>query len=144
MFDLSVDERISAWANLRQQLETAEDPLQTVWNFWAGCPFVPYNNKVDPYYQRAWPTPWEIIDDNRYDDFTKALMIGYSLKYTKRYKESRIDLRVLLDNANGRQYNIVCVDDSWTINYSDNGPEPLEKVPESFLLENITELNVPR
>jgi hypothetical protein len=144
MFDLSVDERLSAWAILRQQLETADDPLQTVWDFWAGCPFVPYNNKVDPFYQKSWPTPWEIIAENRYDDFTKALMIGYSLKYTDRYKNSQIELRIFLDNDLGRQYNVVCVEDLWAINYSDNGPEQLEKIPGSFLLENITELNVPR
>ena len=144
MFNLSVDERISAWATLRQQLETAENPLQTVWDFWAGCPFVPYNHQIDPYYQRSWPTPWEIIAENKYDDFTKALMIGYSLKYTDRYRDSRVELRVLLDNEHNRQYNIVCVEDSCAINYNDNGPVSLEKVPESFLLENLTELNVPR
>ena len=144
MFDLSTDDRISAWANLRGQLEVVDNPLQTVWDFWAPCPFVPYNNKIDPFYQKSWPTPWEIISDNRYDDFTKALMIGYSLKFTKRFADSQIDLRILLDNPNNRQYNVVCVEDNIVINYNDNGPELLEKVPESFLLENLTELKQPR
>ena len=144
MFDLSVDDRLSAWADLRERLETSETPLDTVWNFWKDSPFVPYNNKVDPFHQRSWPTPWEIIAENRYDDFTKALMIGWSLKITKRYKDSIIDVRTMLDNSHNRQYNIVCVENCWTINYNDNGPELLEKVPESFLLENLTELKQPR
>ena len=144
MFDLSVDDRLSAWSKLRSQIETSETPLDTVWEFWKDSPFVPYNNRIDPFYQKSWPTPWEIIADNRYDDFTKALMIGWSLKMTERYKDSTIDLRMILDNDNGRQYNIVCVENCWTINYNDNGPELLEKVPESFLLENLTELKVTR
>jgi hypothetical protein len=144
MFNLSVDERISAWADLRDTVETCDAPLETVWNFWKDSPFVPYNNRVDPYHHRSWPTPWEIIAENRYDDFTKALMIGWSLKMTKRYKDSIIDVRTMLDNANNRQYNIVCVENSWAINYNDNGPVPLEMVPDSFLIENLTELKVPR
>ena len=144
MFELSIDERLSAWANLRQQLEVVENPLQTVWDFWEHCPFVPYNNRVDPFHQRSWPTPWEIIVDNQYDDFTKALMIGYSLKYTERYAKNNIVLKVFLDNLNNRQYNILCVDESWAINYKDNGPELTKNIPDSFLLENIIEVNVPR
>ena len=44
MFDLSTDDRLSAWADLREQLEVVDNPLQTVWDFWTPCPFVPYNN----------------------------------------------------------------------------------------------------
>jgi hypothetical protein len=144
MFDLSVDDRLSAWADLRGRLENDPVPLDAVWNFWKNCPFIPHNHKIDPNHQRSWPTPWEIIVENRYDDFTKALMIGYSLKFTKRFADSQIDLRILLDNPNNRQYNVVCVEDNIVINYNDNGPELLEKVPGSFLLENIVELKSTR
>jgi hypothetical protein len=144
MFDLLVDDRLSAWVDLRGQIENTDSPLELVWNFWKNCPFVPYNNQIDIFHQQSWPTPWEIIANNRYDDFTKTLMIGWTLKLTKRYKDTQIHLKVLVDNDHRRQYNIVCVEDCWVINYSDNGPELLKKVPESFLLENIIELNVPR
>jgi len=144
MFDLSVDERLSAWAELRARVETCKNPLEDVWEFWRPCPFIPHNHKIDPYYQGSWPTPWEIIADNRYDDFTKSLMIGNSIKFTERFSNSKIDLRILVDKLHNRQYNVVCVEDNIVINYNDNGPELLKNVPESFLLENIMELNVPR
>jgi hypothetical protein len=144
MFDLEVDDRISTWAKLRYQIETDNAPVTLVWDFWSHAPFIPYNNKVDPYYQQSWPTPWEIIVDNHYDDFTKALMIGWSLKMTNRFSNSRIELRTLVDNVNHRQYNVVSIDEEWVINYSDNGPELLKNIPESFLLENIIELTGPR
>jgi hypothetical protein len=141
MFDLEVDDRLSAWANLRHRVELSGDPLTLVWEFWNESPFIPYNNKIDPYYQASWPSPWEIIVDNRYDDFTKALMIGQSLKMTKRFANSVIQLKTLVDKANNRQYNIVSIDEEWAINYNDNGPELLKNIPESFLLENIIEIN---
>ena len=144
MFDLGVDDRLSAWANLRHQVDLSKDPLTLVWEFWNKSPFIPYNNKIDPYYQASWPSPWEIIVENRYDDFTKALMIGQSLKMTKRFAGSKIEIKTLVDNANNRQYNIVSIDEEWAINYNDNGPELLKNIPESFLLENIIELTGPR
>jgi hypothetical protein len=144
MFDLDVDDRLSVWATHRRQLELCADPFTLVWEFWGTAPFIPYNPKVDPYYRASWPSPWEIIVDNRYDDFTKALMIGQSLKMTNRFANSHIEIRTLVDKINNRQYNIVSIDGEWVINYSDNGPTLLKNVPESFLLENIIELSSPR
>ena len=136
MFELGVDDRLSAWADLRHRIEIAEDPFSLVWEFWSKPPFIPYNTKVDPYYRASWPSPWEIIVDNRYDDFTKALMIGQSLTMTKRFANNKIEIKTLVDNINNRQYNIVSIDEEWAINYNDNGPELLKNIPESFLLEN--------
>jgi len=144
MFDRSIDDRLSAWMWLRSQVNDAPDPLLEVWDFWKRAPFVPYNNKIDPYHQRSWPTPWDIIVENRYDDFTKALMIGWTLKLSDRYQNSKIEIKTLVDNARTRQYNIVCIDDEWMINFSDDGPETMEKSPHLFLLENLIELQKPR
>jgi hypothetical protein len=144
MFDRSIDDRLSAWMWLRSQVNHAPDPLLEVWDFWKRAPFVPYNNKIDPYHQRSWPTPWDIIVENRYDDFTKALMIGWTLKLSERYQNSKIEIKTLVDNARTRQYNIVCIDEEWMINFSDDGPETMEKFPHLFLLENLIELQKPR
>jgi hypothetical protein len=144
MFDRSIDDRLSAWMWLRSQVNDAPDPLLEVWDFWKRAPFVPYNNKIDPYHQRSWPTPWDIIVENRYDDFTKALMIGWTLKLSDRYQNSKIEIKTLVDNAKTRQYNIVCIDEEWMINFSDDGPETMEKFPHLFLLENLIELQKPR
>lgn len=146
MFDQSVDDRLSSWASIRQRLDNdlSAGELQAVWDFWRGAPFVPFNPAVDPYHKYSWPTPWQIIVDNRYDDFTKALMIGWTLKLTDKFAKINVELRTLIDITETRQYNIVCVDDVWVINYSDDGPETLDKLPSSFRLENLIELDRPR
>lgn len=141
MFDLSIDERLSTWAAFRQHLETAEQPFDDVWNFWKDAPFIPYNNAVDPYFQFGWPTPWDIIVHNKYDDFTKALMIGWTLKLTKRFEKCRIEIKTLVDKSSFVSYNVICVDNRWAINYKDNGPTLTENIPTSLNLENLIELN---
>jgi hypothetical protein len=141
MFKLSIDDRLSSWAQHRSNLEESETPFSDVWEFWKDAPYVPYNNKIDPFHQRSWPSPWEIIVDNHYDDFTKALMIGWSLKLTNRFKESKIEIRTVVDNTRHIMYNIVCVNEEIVINYSDNGPISGKNMPDSFLIENLIELN---
>ena len=144
MFSLSIDDRLSAWAQHRAYLETSNDPLLEADLFWQAAPFVPYNHKVDPYYQRGWPSPWEIIVDNKYDDFTKALMKAWSLKLTKRFENSKIEIRIYVDKLKTSVYNCVCVDEEWLINYSENEPISLKNLPESFLLENVIEVSTSR
>ena len=144
MFNLPVDDRLTEWINHRRNLENISDPLQEVWDFWHQAPFTPHNRKIDPYYRQSWPSPWEIIEYNRYDDFTKALMIGWTLKLTDKFKNSKIELRTLVDTVRSREYNLVYIDDSWVINYSDNGPIPVPEITGSFKLENMVEVTAPR
>ena len=143
-FKQPIDDRLSSWANFRSELENSQTPFEDVWTFWKDCPFIPYNHKIDPYHQKSWPSPWEIIVDNRYDDFTKALMIAWTLKLTKRFQNSRIEIKTMIDKDHKSQYTIVYVDDEWVINYNDNGPTEAKDVPSSFLLENQVELVTPR
>jgi hypothetical protein len=144
MFDKSIDDRLSLWAQHRAQLNNSTSPFEDVWAFWSRAPYIPYNNKIDPYHRASWPSPWEIIVDNKYDDFTKAVMIAWTLKLTDRFNKSVIVVKTYVDKSKSRQYNIVCVDDTWAINYSDNGPVTIENIPESFLLENLVELEPAR
>lgn len=144
MFKKSIDDRISSWAQHRSDLNESETPFFDVWEFWKGAPYIPYNNKIDPYHQRSWPSPWEIIVENHYDDFTKALMIGWSLKLTNRFKDSKIEVRTLVDNAKHAVYNVVYVNEDVAINYSDTGPIEVKNIPDSVLIENLIELNQPR
>lgn len=144
MFNLPVDERLTEWINHRQKLDEVEDPLQEVWDLWHNAPFVPHNRKIDPYFQRNWPSPWEIILDNKYDDFTRALMISWTLKLTKKFRDSKIEIRTLVDTVHPREYNLVYVNDVWVINYSDNGPVPANKILGPFRLENLVEVATPR
>ena len=144
MFDQSSDKRLSLWAELRGSLSRLEDPLQAVCDFWKDAPFVPYNKNIDPRDRSSWPTPWEIVVANQYDDFTKALMIGWTLKYSKLYENSEIIIKTFIDTNKKIMYNVVCVDNSWVINYVDNSPVLIENLPDSFLLENIIELEISR
>ena len=144
MFDLALDQRLEFWLKFRRSLESSTNPLQEVWDLWRLSPFIQYNSLIDPYNAYSWPTPWEIIEDNRYDEFTRALMMAWTLKMTDKFKDSAIFLKTMVDTGKKRQYNIVCIDNNWVLNYSDTGPVGMDFIPESFSLENLIEVRAPR
>jgi transposase len=144
MFNLDVDARLSTWSTLRKQLSDSQDPLQELANFWSTTPFTAHNHNIDPYYSASWPTPWEIIVENKYDDFTKAIMIGYTLLLTDLYKDSQITIKTLIDDHHNRLYNVVVVDEKWAINYFDNQVVTVDNIPSLYRLENLVELKWPR
>jgi len=144
MFNLPADDRLSAWAQLKQNLETSSTPFEDVVKFWTDAPFIPYNKNVDPFNRHAWPTPWDIIVENRYDDFTRALMMANSVKLTKRFKDSNISIETRVDNSQNKSYNIVIVNEEQVLNYIDNEVVIYQNLPASFLLENLIELNSPK
>lgn len=144
MFKLDVEARLSAWALLRKKAETSKTPLEDIMEFWSNAPFIPHNHLIDPCYAGSWPTPWEIIVENKYDDFTKAVMIGYTLLLTDKFKDSKIEVHTLVDNEQNRLYNIVYVDNTWALNYQDNQAVTVDTVPTSYMLENLVELIRPR
>jgi hypothetical protein len=144
MFDKTVDQRLSLWYAFRSSLENDSEPLASTWNFWKNAPFIPFNHKIDRYNNNIWPTPWEIIVENKYDDFTKALMIGWTIKLTERFKNNCIELKSIVDNTKNTYYNIVCVDNFWVINYSDIGPVKTDLLPKTIFIEYLIELTLPK
>lgn len=144
MFNLSPDERLTAWSEHRHNLDSFENPLEVLLEFWDHPPYVPFNRNVDPYNQRSWPTPWQIIIENKYDDFTKVLMMAWTLKLTNKFKDSVIEIKSYTDARKARQYNLVFIDNLYVINYTDNSINSPNDIPESFQLENLIEVQRPR
>ena len=144
MFSEDTDVRLSEWSQFRKKLETSTDPLQDVAHFWARAPFIPYNRRVDPYNQRSWPTPWEIIVHNQYDDFTKALMMAWTLKLTDRFKRTQIEIKTIVNHEGNSFFNLVVVDGSIVLNYTDGMVVNQEDIPDTFRYENLIEVLPPR
>ena len=145
MFKLNdEDARLAAWSSLRKKIDVSEDPLQVLIDFWSTAPCKADAMVLDQYYVKSWPTPWEIVVENRYDDFTKAVMMGYTLLLTEKYKDSIIEIRTFVDKQHNRLYNAVYVNDAWALNISDTEAVPVFQIPDSFKVENIIVLERPR
>lgn len=144
MFEKTPDERLSEWAQFRKELEHQDNPFELVSQFWANVTVIPYNHKVDPYNPKSWPTPWEIIVENKYDDFTLALMMAYTLKFTNRYKNDLIQVRIMVDYPKTKLYNLVFINNTDVLNYNKEFAVNSNNLDESLYLENTIDVIFPR
>jgi len=122
-----------AWYQLRQNLETSEDPFSDVAKFFLRLPRVKFY--TDPYDSSTWPTPWELIDENEYCEFNLILGICYTIQLTERFKDCRPTINLAIDNVSRTVYYLLCIDDkvygyndSWTL---------VSELPKSLKMQKI-------
>ncbi len=90
VFDQFGTDRLAAWKEFRDSLETSEHPLEDVAKLWSQAPFVsPY---LDPQNPTEWPDPWHLILDLRLDDLAIALGMLYTIKLTHRFMETECEI----------------------------------------------------
>ena len=81
-----------------------------------------------------------MIVDNRYDDFSYAVIVAYTLKLSNRYKNSQIEVRSMVDSTKTRLYNLVVIDDMFVLNYSDNSVVTTQDIDSTLYLENVVDI----
>lgn len=144
MNKLDFDSRLAAWSSLRKRLSNSDNPLHEVVEFWNKFQLTTHNHNIDQYYPQSWPTPWDILETNIYDDFTKAIMIGYTLLLSENFKDSVVQIKTMVDMDIKRLYNAVYVDEMHVLNFSDTEVVSPEQIPETCRVENLIILEKPR
>ncbi len=118
MFPLDYYKRITVWKKLRNTIETSVDPFKLLFDFWNNVP----TNAIstDPYDEKTWPDPWEMIQQNDYCEFKKILAIFYTLQLTDRFSEANFKINITLDRDKSRYLYLLSVD-NLTIGIYNNG-----------------------
>ena len=109
MFELSYEQRLASWRYLRDCVETAQDPIQEVIDFYSKAPL--HTIAADPYTPSTWPDPWELLEENNYCAFVKILAICYTLQLTDVLSHGTYEIHITRDNENSETYYLLFVDD---------------------------------
>lgn len=116
MFDLHDQQRLLAWRQFRDGLETSTTPLETTSEFWAAAPFV--EKYLDDSNFDSWPGAWELILEGKFDNLGIALGIFYTLSLTNRFMNSPIGVYRATPHDNQTVYYVVIVEEQWVLNWS--------------------------
>ena len=105
------------WRNLRDNLRDKD--LSTIAvevdRFWQQAPLV--NHYLHPDYMPLWPDPWQLIYDNNYCVYARALGIIYTLLLTDTKNIALVDAK----DDNSEQVVLVLVDNAkYILNYWPN------------------------
>jgi len=79
VFILDYEVRLRNWAALRNKIIDAEpkEKYIEIDNFWQGVPLS--NHYLHPDFIKDWPNPWQLLSDNNYCYYARALGIFYTL-----------------------------------------------------------------
>ena len=108
--DTDTHERITQWREFRNTLEECEDPFRRTLKFWERAPVT--NKHLNQHNSQEWPTPWELLKQNRFCPVGIPLMIGYSLKLTTRFSQVPVLIKISIDIKSQRYYNLVEVENT--------------------------------
>lgn len=110
MWNMKSEDRLKEWKEFRHQIDKLpfeRAVIQTV-HLWSYAPFVNhYLDKIPPW---RWPGPWDLLNENRYDDTAKALGMLYTLLLSEHGKNHTLAFAKASDSTGLENYNLVYVD----------------------------------
>jgi hypothetical protein len=114
------EDRLRKWKEFRQHIGTLpfEEAIAETVKLWSYAPFI--NHYLDQREVTEWPTPWELVYENKYDDLAKSAAMLYTLFLSEHGKIHTFTLN-RLQISNLEMYNIVYIDNGqYILNYSFN------------------------
>lgn len=117
VFILDFEARLRSWAKLREEILSLDSISQVIKidDFWQKSPI--QNHYLHPDYIKDWPTPWQLLSDNVFCYYARALGIVYTLLLLGK---KNIDLVDAVDD-NSNEVVLVLVDDAkYVLNYWPN------------------------
>ena len=119
-----------------QSLGNVEDKLNCIVEKWK---YMPISARViDPYSPDQWPTPWEIIHENQYDENAIAIISFHLLKILE------ISSELLLVEHEEKTFIklIILVDDTYLLNYSYGQIDEKDKLQNCRILERWKDYSI--
>lgn len=114
MFDLHSTERLAAWKQFRDSLETSDTALLDVAEFWSRAPFVSaYLNPNNP---AEWPDPWHLVLDLHLDDLAIVLGMLYTLQLTQRFIDAECEIHMSMFPKEKDPRYLLIVDKKYVLN----------------------------
>jgi hypothetical protein len=82
IFQLDYETRLLNWSDLRNQIknQSLEDQCVAIDKFWQQVPI--QNHYLHPDFVDQWPGPWDLIYENLYCPYARALGMIYTLLFT--------------------------------------------------------------
>jgi hypothetical protein len=114
IFQGNYEPRLQSWYDLRQEVKDIDRKSQCIKidDWWQKCPLV--NHYLHPDFTQEWPGPWELLVENNYCPYARALGMIYTL-FMLGIKD--IDLVDAIDN-NSEDVVLVLVDNAkYIMNY---------------------------
>ncbi len=115
VFNQHGTQRLTAWKEFRESLETSQTPFKDLAEFWAHAPFV--SHYLDPNNPSEWPDPWHLVLDSRLDELAISLGMLYTLKLTRRFMDASCEIHTSMSPEDLEPRYFLIVDNKYVLNF---------------------------
>jgi hypothetical protein len=109
MIEKGYVDRLRVWSTFRSTLEASANPIQDAIDFYNQITLV--GMSCDPYADNLWPSPWELVYENIYCEFSIILGTYYTLQLTQRFSKSAFEIYICADREKSKIIYLLYVDD---------------------------------
>jgi hypothetical protein len=134
VFNLHDNDRLTAWKQFRDSLETSNTPFDDVADLWRSAPFV--SHYLDHQNPAEWPDPWTLIVEGCFDELAIVIGMLYTIKLTQRFMNSQIEIHKATSPKEKEPVYMLIVDNEYVINYeyrTVSSVSVLEKIQTSLI-----------
>jgi hypothetical protein len=132
-FQKSPRELLRDWRSFRKSLNDIDDDdqvLQLIVDWWKGAPIS--TRVIDPYDNKDWPGPWDLMHNNNFDENAIALGMAYTLQLI----DWPCTICTIQDTKKSLLKMIILVDDLYILNYTYGEVENENKIRKSTILHS--------
>lgn len=138
MWSLKTQERLHEWNGFRRIISNLsfDEAILNTMHLWSYAPIV--NHYLDKSEPTEWPTPWELLRENKYDDTAKALGMLYTLFLSDHGSDHSFNLVQMKATSDLETYNIVNIDSGkYILNYTFDEISTSEQLSKDLTTTNI-------
>ena len=146
MWTMRSEDRLKEWKQFRNHIGTLpfDEAVKATVHLWSFAPFV--NHHLDHVEPADWPTPWDLLVENKYDDAAKALGMLYTL-YLSAHGPTHVYAILKADASSQLEsYNLVEIDSGkYVLNFAFDGiisKEQLDKEATQIVRYSATDLKL--
>jgi hypothetical protein len=137
MFNKKFEDRLLAWVDFRKKLESSSSPFEDTIELYSHAPTV--NMQVDPWDPKSWLTPWELLNENKYCEFSKILAICYTLQLTDSFLGSSFKIHICTNTEDSEIKYLLIVNDK-VIGLDPKKAVPFSELPNTLRIEIVYDM----
>jgi hypothetical protein len=144
MWNMRSEDQLKEWRTFRSHIGdlSFDEAVKETVHLWSYAPFV--NHYLDHMDPLTWPSPWDLLLDNRFDDTAKALGMLYTLYLSPHGKDHKFEF--IIADSTLERYNLVQIDEGkYVLNFVFNeviSKEQLEKEVAPEIIKTYSETDL--
>lgn len=134
MLELKFEDKVRVWRNLRDEIETHNDPLALLLEFLDTLPIS--SRKTNPFDPQTQIQPWNLLENDSFTEYEIAQLCAYTLQLTDRFCNSKVEIHISKDIENDRFMYLVYLDNNTVLGHGKEAVK-VEKLPKNIISQKV-------